>query len=167
MQAAFIQATHTHTTRRQKQSHTCVFIMLNYDDNNSTHKHTQQYTTHTTQTTVHNTHNSHFGLRRRERGERREERGERRERRSSKKNDDTCKMKSMARGRNICCYTGTPHNGLHQRPPLHRRHPLRCAPPPKASSPATASGVGRPREVLWASLELLGASLELITWDLT
>ena len=60
-----------------------------------------------------------------ERGERREERGERR---SSKKNDDTCKMKSMARGRNVCCYTGTPHNGLHQRPPLHRRHPLRCAP---------------------------------------
>ena len=54
-----------------------------------------------------------------------EERGERR---SSKQNDDTCKMKSMARGRNICCYTGTPHNGLHQRPPLHRRHPLRCAP---------------------------------------
>ena len=54
--------------------------MMN-DDNNSTHKHTQQYTTHTTQTTVHNTHNSHFGLSRRERGERREERGERRERR--------------------------------------------------------------------------------------
>ena len=71
-----------------------------------------------------------------------------------------CKMKSMERDMNSCCYTGTPHNGLHQRPPLHRRHPLRCAP--------QRLQVPRPRvewagpAILWASLELLVASLELI-----
>ena len=102
-----------------------------------------------------------------ERGERREERGEMREergeRRSSKKNDDTCKMKSMARGRNICCYTGTPHNGLHQRPPLHRRHPLRCAPPKKGFKSRDREWSGQaPRSTLGPDLNYLGPHLNCL-----
>ena len=57
------------------------------------------------------------------------------------------------------------HRHATQRPPPTAAPPQAPSPPLrplKASSPATASGVGRPREVLWASLDLLGASLELL-----